>query len=255
MNNPYKVSVITAVLNGADTLPQTIRSVACQDYRHVEYIVVDGGSSDGTLALLERHGDVVDRWVSGPDSGIGEAMNKGLALASGDLLLFLHADDRLADCQALSRIMSLVLDLNHVWACEVRFGAGPGQGRLRPRPFNAWAHLRNPLPHQGVLFPRALLKRLGGFDTDLRISMDYDLWLRVMAAGVPLARLDETISVMGAEGISSRLDWPGLRARFSEERAVQLRHAPSAWWRLLYRLFWPAYLGYRRLGALLERGR
>ena len=248
-----KVSVITAVLNSAATLSRAIDSVAHQDYPEIEYIVIDGGSTDGSLDVLASRADGIDRWISEPDSGIADAMNKGIARASGELLLFLHADDYLADPQAITRAMQWVDDTEHIWAFDVLFGEGSNQRRLRPRRFSAWAWFRNPLPHQGVLCPRRVFDRLGPFDVRWRISMDYDFWLRAMAAGVPLRRVGLTLAVMGSGGVSSCRTWTGLRARFDEERAIQRVHARGWGRRLVYGLFWPIYLGYRGLRGLMTR--
>ena len=247
MNNNYKVSVITAVLNGADTLSRTINSVAQQDYPAMEYIVVDGGSTDGTLELIESACDIVDCCIEGPDSGIAEAMNKGLSQATGDLVLFLHADDCFADNKALTRAMMQVDNLDTIWAFDILFGDDQRQIRRSPRPFSVWTRFKNPLPHQGVLCPRRVFDKLGAFDPSLRIDMDYDFWLRAYLADVPLRQVPEVLAVMGSGGVSSRRDWTGLSARFREERRVQLKHAAGMAWRLLYAAYWPLYLAYRRL--------
>jgi glycosyltransferase involved in cell wall biosynthesis len=241
--------VITVVLNGAATLSRTIGSIREQDYAQLQYILVDGGSTDGTLDIVERNRDQIDVLVSGPDSGIAQAMNNGLVRASGDLVLFLHAEDRFVSPEALSRAMAQVSDLDHIWACDILFGTGEDQVRASPRPFNWWAWFKNPLPHQGVLCPRRLFGRLGGFDESLRIDMDYDFWLRAYRAGTPLARVDLVLTVMGDSGVSSRRDWQGLRARFAEERRVQLRNTREKGWRWVFALYWPLYLGYRRVRA------
>jgi glycosyltransferase involved in cell wall biosynthesis len=246
--------VITVVLNGEASLSRLFDSVAHQDYLNLQYIVVDGGSADGTLDVIAAHRSSINVVIRGPDSGIAEAMNKGLAEAKGDFVLFLHADDRFVDSHALSRVMPYLQDTNRIWACEVLFGEGGTQRRLRPRPFNFWARLRNPLPHQGVLFPRRLFDQLGVFDTRWRISMDYELWLLAMSALIPLVRVPEVISVMGDTGVSSRRDWTGLRARLNEERSMQRRYAPNRQWRLVYAFFWPAYLAYRRFRCWLGEG-
>lgn len=86
------ITVVTVVFNGAENLQQTIQSVLAQTYPNIEYIVIDGGSKDGTLQILERY-DSIDYWVSEPDGGIYKAMNKGVALASGEYIAFLNADD------------------------------------------------------------------------------------------------------------------------------------------------------------------
>jgi len=251
LDRPLKVSIVTAVLNRVDTLGHTVRSVAEQDYPDIEYIVVDGGSTDGTLQLIEQHSDVVDRCITGPDSGIAEAMNKGLQASSGDLVLFLHADDRLVDAHALSKAVAHIDRLDAIWAFDILFGIGDRALRCAPRPFNLWVRFKNPLPHQGVLCPRRVIDLLGSFDEQLRIDMDYELWLRAYLAGVPLRRVHQVLAVMGDQGLSSSRDWTGLSRRFAEERAVQMMHAAGSGWRWVYVLYWPLYLGYRRVRSLV----
>jgi glycosyltransferase involved in cell wall biosynthesis len=247
MCRKYKVSIVTVVFNGASTLPQTLASVTEQDYTNLEYVVVDGGSTDGTLDLLAAAGEHIDCLIEGPDSGIAEAMNKALEAATGDLVMFLHSDDRFLSRESLSLAVDCIVDLEHIWAFDILFGEGPHAVRAGPRPFNWWTWFKNPLPHQGVLCPRRVFDEIGGFDESLRIDMDYDFWLRAYLAGVPLRRVNEVLAVMGSSGVSSRRDWQGLKARFGEERAVQRRYAHNRPWNWVYAMYWPLYLGYRRV--------
>lgn len=244
----YSVSVITAVFNNMRGLTRTLDSVRCQTYRATEHIVIDGGSNDGSVDLLRGSVDGLSYWVSEPDSGIAEAMNKGLSAARGDLVLFLHSDDFLPDSRAIERCVSYVDDLSAIWAFDVYFGREGGLRRVHPRPLNWWASFRNPLPHQGVLCPQRVFERLGRFDQSLSIEMDYDLWLRAMKDGVRLVRVPEVLAVMGGGGISSRRDWRGLTSRLDEERLVHKRHAQTPAKRAAYAAFWPLYRAYRRAG-------
>ena len=99
-----KVSVITVCFNAAPTIERTIRSVCSQTGANVEYIVVDGGSTDGTLEILGRHAGRIDRLVSEKDEGIFDAMNKGIGLSSGDVVYFLNADDYFVDARVLADV-------------------------------------------------------------------------------------------------------------------------------------------------------
>jgi len=94
---PPKVTIITAVYNGASLLQETIQSVIDQSSDDMEFLVIDGGSTDGTLDILRRYDAVLDLWVSEPDNGIYDAFNKGVALAKGEWVIFLGAGDRLFD--------------------------------------------------------------------------------------------------------------------------------------------------------------
>jgi glycosyltransferase involved in cell wall biosynthesis len=91
------LTVVTAVFNAASTLEATIQSVLCQTYPHIEYIIIDGGSTDGTLDIIRKYDDAIDYWMSGPDKGVYDAMNKGIKASSGSWLNFLNANDVFSD--------------------------------------------------------------------------------------------------------------------------------------------------------------
>lgn len=98
-----QVSIITVVYNGADCIEKTIESVLGQTYENIEYIIIDGGSTDKTLSIIKRHEDRIDQWISEPDHGIYDAMNKGIELASGEWLNFMNSGDCFVDNEVLSR--------------------------------------------------------------------------------------------------------------------------------------------------------
>src|ERR1700750_1936091 len=103
-----QISVVTVVRNGILFIAQTIESVVHQTYPHVEYIVIDGGSTDGTVDIIRAHDNEIAYWVSEKDQGIADAFNKGLARATGDYLLFLNSDDALAQDNVIARIVELL---------------------------------------------------------------------------------------------------------------------------------------------------
>ena len=180
---PLKISVITVVRNGRDFVEQTIQSVLEQQYQPVEYIVVDGGSTDGTLDIIKSHGGRISKWISEPDSGISDAFNKGLALSSGDYLLFLNADDRLATPDVIGRMAQAIADAGFT---ELIYGdcnvidRQSGQYlytasiEFAPRAFK-WGRT---FPHPSLFTSRSYFERYGRFDTAFRIAMDYEFFLR-----------------------------------------------------------------------------
>jgi len=242
------VSVITVAKDAAATLPATIASVLEQTGVDVEYIIIDGGSDDGSKAILECFEEHVDIIVSEPDDGIADAMNKGLSLAHGEWILFLGADDRFMSSTSLADLFG------HATRCGADILSGSvlieqtaGEAvRLDPRGFDYRANFKTPLLHQGALCRRRVFSALGGFDTSLTITMDYDFFLRAYRAGEQVCVVDELVAVMGAGGIGSRTDWPVLQRRFREEQWVRLRHCESVWLRLFFRVLFVCYLGYRR---------
>jgi glycosyltransferase involved in cell wall biosynthesis len=180
------VSIVTVVQNGVPWIEETITSVLGQDYAALEYWVVDGASTDGTVELLRRNASRLAGWVSEPDAGIADAFNKGLARARGDYIMFLNADDALASPSALS---SLVDAARHSGWPDVIYGdcdlIDRDSGEVLYRHAAEYDRRRflqcGTLPHPGMLMHRRYFERFGRFDTSYRIAMDYELQLR----GVP----------------------------------------------------------------------
>lgn len=242
-----KISIVTICKNAADGLRDTLASVAAQTYPHIEHIVVDGASQDATLDLLQATPHLA-RWISEPDHGIADAMNKAYALSTGDYIYYLHADDYLDGPEALTRAVAYLRTGDIIAAFNIRFGGvREGTRVLRPRGFNGWMNFKSGIYHQGVLCHRTVFERIGLFDPQLRIAMDYDFFLRAYRAGLSLSRYDFTLAIMRDTGISSRRDRATLAARFAEERAVHRAHSAGLGHRLLYAAYWPAYRLYRRL--------
>ena len=103
------ISIITAVLNGDKTLERTIQSVIDQDYKNIEYIIIDGGSTDGTLDIIKKYDHAIDYWMSEPDEGIYDAFNKGIQISSGEWIYFLGADDYFVDQNVLNTTVHKLL--------------------------------------------------------------------------------------------------------------------------------------------------
>lgn len=267
------VSVITVTLDGASLIRQTIDSVLEQTYPHVEYIIIDGGSTDGTVDIVREYDRHLAYWSSEADSGIAEAMNKGIARSSGELVLFLHSDDYLARPDSIEKAVLEIDDLSCIWAFSILFSTNMTQLLKRPRPFDFWSNFKVPVYHQGVLMPREVIERvirnapasMGSlprqtrsvspllFDVRFRIAMDYEFWLRCKRLGISLRRSRLAITVMRDTGISSRRDSQSLKKRFAEEKFAHELNASSVLWKLLYELYWVLYPQYRRLRAGLFR--
>ena len=133
-----KISVITSAYNSAETIGDTLDSVRQQDYPSIEYIVVDGASSDGTMDIVAEYDDIVSLSISEPDGGIYDALNKGIALATGDVVGFLHSDDLFADpgrseqdrsglCKPQERTQYMVTSITWKEQIQIRFTANGAQ--------------------------------------------------------------------------------------------------------------------------------
>jgi glycosyltransferase involved in cell wall biosynthesis len=176
------VSIVTPSLNQARFLPEAIESVRAQTYSPIEHVVVDGASTDGTVDILREHDEL--RWVSEPDGGQSEALNKGFALASGDILGWLNADDAYLP-QAVARGVETLTGSGAglVYADVTRVnddGVNPRRVRSRPR-WDLWTELNdgNGVYSPSVFFTREAFEGVGGIDESLHFTMDYDLWLRI----------------------------------------------------------------------------
>lgn len=199
------VSIVTVSLNSAQTIERTIGSVLAQTYDNVEYVVVDGGSGDGTIDILERHADEIDYYVSEPDDGLYDAMNKGLALASGDYILVLNSDDWY-DTDAVQSLLDaqLVGDVDFVSGRARNVNAaGAATGDIRPMPWDASIRLRMPLRHETMLVSRQLYDSVGKYDTDYRIIADFKFTLQLYERGCRHRQVPRALMSFSTTGVSS----------------------------------------------------
>lgn len=224
------ISVITAVFNRVATIGQTLDSVRAQTWPNVEHLVIDGASTDGTLDLLQSRRAELSVLLSEPDSGIYDALNKGLALARGDLVGLLHSDDIYAHARVLERIAQAFADpridgvygdLDYVSSTDPtrlvrRWRAGDYHPKRLAR---GWMP-----PHPTLYLRRSVIERWGGFDTDFRIAADYDAVLRYLARGrLHLAYIPEVLVRMRLGGASNRSLSHILRKSREDYRALR-RH-------------------------------
>jgi glycosyltransferase involved in cell wall biosynthesis len=247
----FKISIITITFNSEETLEQTIESVASQTYPNIEYIVVDGGSTDRTLDIIKKHEGDIDRWISEQDDGIADAFNKGVSLATGDFVYFLNSDDYL-EADSLAKIaaeMSLATD---IYFCSFYLECEGEKTLYDPGRFNFLTNFKLGLSHQSTLCSRALFEEIGLFDTSFSLTMDYDLFMRAYRRGIKPVRIDEPIGTMRLSGLTSERDWPSLRRRFKEERRVHLKNCETRRMRAVYEVYWLLYWPYRRILSVFQ---
>jgi glycosyltransferase involved in cell wall biosynthesis len=244
-----KISIITVSLNSEKYIEQTILSVINQNYKNIEYIIVDGASTDCTLNIIEKYKNKIDYFVSEPDKGISDAMNKGLEAATGDYILFLHSDDYLVDENALEAAVQHIAEAHDIFLFNIYFLDKDVKTLTMPRGLNRWMNFKTGVLHQSALCSKALFERIGGFDTNYKIAMDYDFFLRAYRAETKFKHIDLPLSVMRKTGISSRLDWPNLKKRFSEEKEIHKKNCDSLLLKIIYNFYWPIYQLYRYLRA------
>jgi glycosyltransferase involved in cell wall biosynthesis len=186
MTDP-KISVITVVHNGAATVEDTIYSVAAQDYPRIEHIIIDGASTDGTLDIVRRHREKFAAFRSEPDRGMYDAMNKGLSMATGDIIGFLNADDAYVDNTILKQVAELFSD-DTVDACyaDLIYVDKDNPEKVvrywRSRPYESGLFERGWMPaHPTFFVRRGVYEKYGGYDLDYRLQSDFELTMRFMA--------------------------------------------------------------------------
>jgi glycosyltransferase involved in cell wall biosynthesis len=183
-----KISIITVCYNSVATLGDTLASVAAQDHPDVEHIVIDGGSTDGTQALVEQAGQHVKVFLSEPDKGIYDAMNKGISRSSGDVIGFVNADDMFADDQVLSRV-AVAFEDKAIEACfgDLLYVTEDYRSVVRywkSRPFVPGSFARGWSPaHPTFYIRRTALARLGDFDLSFRLAADTEFMMRYLERG------------------------------------------------------------------------
>ncbi|MEW6118088.1 MAG: glycosyltransferase family 2 protein [Nitrospirota bacterium] len=206
-----KVSIITAVFNNEAYIEDCIKSVSGQTYKDIEYIIIDGGSTDGTVNIIKEHGSGISKWISKPDEGIYDALNKGLGLATGDIVGFLHADDLYADKRVIERVVSEMTKHN-VDSCYgdllyvdkhdiekiIRFWKSCNYaGNLF---YRGWMP-----PHPTFFVKKKIYDNYGYFNTDFRIAADYELMLRFLVKHkITTHYIPEVLIKMRVGGASNR---------------------------------------------------
>lgn len=200
-----KISIITINRDNAHGLATTLESVREQKFRDFEQIVVDGDSTDGSLDVIRANETSIARWVSERDSGIYNAMNKGISMASGDYLLFLNSGDSLASAEVLAKIFC-----NDRHEAEIIYGDTlrkiPGGGlelRKTPEKMTIFAFYKFRICHQSVVYRRTLFEKFGLYDETFRISADAEFNVRCLQAGVEARRVDFPISIYEGGGVSA----------------------------------------------------
>ncbi|MEL7180384.1 MAG: glycosyltransferase family 2 protein [Pseudomonadota bacterium] len=225
-----KISVVTAVKDGRETLPAMLQSLTAQTYDNVEHVVQDGGSTDGTLAYLSGQGHPHMALQSSPDNGIYDAINQGIWRASGDVVGLLHADDTLADPDVLAWVALALEDpaIDGVYG-DLQYVSRDDPTRVmrhwQAGPYSA-AHLRRGWmpPHPTLYLRREVFARSGFYDTSYRIAGDYEAMLRFLTAGqVRLGYIPKVMVHMKMGGVSNRSFTHIIRKSREDYRAIR-RH-------------------------------
>ena len=196
-----RISVVTVCYNAVDCIEQTMLSVLDQTYHDIEYIIIDGGSTDGTVDIIKKYADRLAYWISEPDKGIYDAMNKGIAVATGDYINFMNAGDTFRDQSSIYTYVDVIKPESEIIYGDVIIKY---HSRFQYRKPLWLDHLSECLPfcHQSVIVKTGLL-RDRQFDTSYRILGDYDFFYSCYKRGLCFQYIPEALSVYDStEGVS-----------------------------------------------------
>lgn len=206
------LSVITVVFNNADFISEAIDSVLKTNTKDVQYLIIDGGSTDSTVDIIKSYGDKISKFVSEPDEGLYDAMNKGARLADGQYIAFINADDYYVDGE-LGKVIDelhkkqpdvLYADLDYIDnERKVKRCWRPGQFRIK-KLISLWIP-----PHPTVFMKRDIFNAVGGFDLKYRLAADYDLILRVLSIAESVDYLNSVLVKMRLGG-ASNVSWTNI---------------------------------------------
>ena len=214
------VTIITIVHNGAEYIEKTIESVLNQTYNNVEYIIIDGDSTDGTTGIIKKYEQAIDYWVSEPDAGISDAFNKGVTAGTGQWLNFMNCGDRFASADTIQDVVGNIDE-----KADVIFGKAnvvDGNGNIILTAGSAFDGKKfsrgRMIPHQSAFHNRCYFQRYGLFDKGLKMVMCYEMLLRKKPLSTVF--IDKTVSEMLVGGVNETNDY----LRLKEARMVKRKY-------------------------------
>ncbi|WP_461451692.1 glycosyltransferase family 2 protein [Mucilaginibacter sp.] len=196
-----KVSIITVVYNAVNTIENTIQSVIEQSYPNIEYIIIDGGSTDGTLDIINLYKAHIKEIISGPDEGIADAFNKGISLATGEWIGMINADDWYA-YNAVERMMKNVTGDDAICCGNLTLMGENGYAECKKSKVG-WLNLGMYIMHPTCFIRKNVYQNVGLYDIKLKIAVDFDMFLRLKTAGYKIKYIDEMLAFMRTGGASS----------------------------------------------------
>lgn len=204
MEKLSKISIITVVYNGVENIERTIKNVLSQTYKNIEYIIVDGGSNDGTIDIIRKYEQNI-KWISEPDEGLYDAMNKGASLATGEWILYRNCGDYFINHQVLEKVMDSYHSNNEDFiCCDIRFFNNYGYFDDKPPILSTHYYDRIPFWHPSTLIKRETQINYPYRFKQYKLSSDYDFFIHALQNGCRYIYIPIILSLFEAsEGTSS----------------------------------------------------
>lgn len=230
MNNGPKISIITACYNAENTIEQTIQSVLEQTYKNIEYIIIDGASTDGTMEIVSKYLEIIDVVISVSDKGVYDAFNKGVHIASGEYVMFLNADDYLLGNGVIKQLAVFInkkKDAVCVYGDIYMINESTGYKTKHGQNINL-DRLKEGImpPHPATLLLREVILAFGGFDLQYRIAADFDLMAKALQKyGNRMYHLPIVVSMFRLGGLSSNDSTRSIV--LNETKSILKKHFPD----------------------------
>jgi len=203
-----KISIVTVVFNAESTIRSTIQSVLNQNFNNMEYLLIDGKSTDNTINIIEEYKDKINIMISEKDDGIYDAMNKAIQLSDGEYIYFLNSDDIFYDEKTLSNIFDSLHNEYDVITCPVVVNSEKYNYTYLSNRRLIYKSLKKgkKIIHQGLIIKQKLIKELKGFDIRYKVCADFDLECRITKLnGIKSKHLDRPLCIFDADGVSNTI--------------------------------------------------
>ncbi len=202
-NNKPIITIVTVTYNAENQLEETIRSIIGQSYDKIDYILVDGASTDGTGNIIKKYNHKIDQLVIEPDNGIYDAMNKAIDLAKGDWIIFINAGDRFCSTDVLKKVFNINIppEIDFIYGDYIWEGIN-GQSIVKSKPLkDMWRKIS--FSHQS-LFSRTRIMKSRKFSTKLKIVSDYEFYFSAYMEGSKFLKINYPISIFSSGGVSDK---------------------------------------------------
>lgn len=216
-----KISIITVVYNNADFIRRSIESVLSQSYVNIEYLVIDGGSTDGTISVIEEYSDQISVFITEKDEGIYDALNKGIRKATGDVIAILHSDDKYCNKHVVLNVMKHMEKEKSEFCFSDAVIVDSSSGRIMryymAHYFKKWMFIIGWMPpHPACFIERSLFDEFGLYSTNYKIAGDFDLLLKIFyGREIRWSYLDQVTVKMSTGGVSNS-GWRSKKLVYSE---------------------------------------